>query len=158
MTDLCGAEHPERPEVTCDKPLPCYHFHSSREHRTAWGSQPAPPKRGRSETKTRVKVDEMASRAAKKTFVREHDLETAHEAIERYEPHRDTAKGRVLAYLREHAGQWVDAPDLTTPEVGGFAGTRRLRELRDDGWPIETRPKPGETNLWQHRLGTDLPG
>lgn len=84
--------------------------------------------------------------------VRTDDPASAHVAAERYEPKRDSAKGRVLAYLRERIGQWVDAPELTRPEVGGFAGTRRLRELRDVGWPIETRPKPDATNTWQHRL------
>lgn len=91
-----------------------------------------------------------ASKAA--PVVRASDPATAHEAAARYEPSRDSAKGRVLAYLREHSGQWVDAVELTLPEVGGFAGTRRMRELRDAGWSIETRPKPGETNTWQHRL------
>lgn len=80
------------------------------------------------------------------------DPETSKEAAERYEPKRDTAKGRVLVYLQARIGQWVDAPELTTEAVGGFAGTRRLRELREQGWPIDTRPKPGAENTWQHRL------
>lgn len=85
-------------------------------------------------------------------IVRTDDSGAALEAAERYQPKRDSAKGRVLSYLQERLGEWVDAPDLTTEAVGGFAGTRRLRELRDAGWPIETRPKPGSVNTWQHRL------
>ena len=85
-------------------------------------------------------------------IVRTDDPGTAHEAAQRYQPKRDSAKGRVLAYLQQRIGQWVDAPELVTPEVGGFAGTRRMRELRDVGWPIETRPKPDGSNTWQHRL------
>lgn len=58
----------------------------------------------------------------------------------------------MLGCLRQAQGAWVDAPDLATPEVGGFGGTRRMRELRQMGWDIETRQKPGDPNVWQHRL------
>lgn len=84
-------------------------------------------------------------------IVRNDDPETSHEAAARYEPKRETAKGRVLALLRARRGEWIDAVEFTAPEVGGFAGTRRLRELRDR-WPIETRRKPGSETTWQHRL------
>lgn len=112
---------------------------------------------------TLARLNAMAERTAPERhaeqyhppLVRNSDPATSAEAAERYEPRRETAKARVLDYLRERAGQWVDAVDLTRPEVGGFAGTRRMRELRDGGWPIETRPKPGESNTWQHRLVLD---
>lgn len=95
---------------------------------------------------------EREAAAAALPNVRADDAETAQEAADRYEPKRGTARARVLDYLRARTGEWVDAPELTDPSVGGFGGTRRLRELREVGWPIETRPKPDTTNTWQHRL------
>lgn len=85
-------------------------------------------------------------------LVRHDDPANAHQAIENYEPRRNTAKARVLACLRSRRGEWIDAVEFTAPEIGGFAGTRRLRELREAGCPIETRPSPGQPNVWQHRL------
>lgn len=85
------------------------------------------------------------------------DPVTSHEAEAAYEPKRASAKGRVLALLRERRGHWIDAVAFTASDVGGFAGTRRLRELRDAGHPIETRRKPGSPSTWQHRLPADAP-
>ena len=114
------------------------------------GGTPAP------EPETIRRIEGMSQRTDPERHVnplyRTSDPDTSKEAAQRYEPKRDTAKARVLEYLRARPRMWVDAPELTSPEVGGFAGTRRLRELRDDGWPIETQPKPGATNTWQHRL------
>lgn len=143
MSELCGEPHPDKSEVRCDKTVPCYGYHSSVPYDLTWPGNPKPRKRADG-----GKLKDIKARA----LVRNTDPGTAHEAIERYKPKRDTAKGRVLAYLQEREGVWVDAPELTTQEVGGFAGTRRLRELRDAGWPIETRPKPDAENTWQHRL------
>jgi hypothetical protein len=88
-------------------------------------------------------------------IVRGDDPANSHLAAQRIQPSRDSARGRVLAYLQGRAGQWVDAIELTLPDVGGFGGTRRMRELREGGWPIETREKPGAPNVWQHRLPED---
>lgn len=143
MSELCGEPHPDQPSVQCDKAKPCYGYHANALRDLVWPGNPKPRRRADG-----GKLKDIKARA----LVRKDDPETAHEAIERYEPKRDTAKGRVLAYLRERAGQWVDAPELTAQEVGGFAGTRRLRELRDAGYPIETRPHPAAENTWQHRL------
>jgi hypothetical protein len=86
-------------------------------------------------------------------MVRKDDPPTAHQAISSYQPNLKTRKGAVAQYLIRHLGQWIDAPTFAHEDVGGFAGTRRLRELREDhGWPISTREKPGHPNLWQHRL------
>jgi len=54
-----------------------------------------------------------------------------------------------------NVGVWIDAVRFVDEEVGGFAGTRRLRELREEyGWNIATRrhPDPSKPNTHQHCL------
>jgi hypothetical protein len=41
--------------------------------------------------------------------------------------------------------------------VGGTSGLRRLRELREMGYPIHGEPIPG-SNMWQYRLNYIKPG
>lgn len=168
----CGAEHPET-GVQCRLPDEIHLSHSdmkvSWDNPEAMADHARRPKRRDSggtkyrkggtpkpEAETIATINAMSARTTPERhvnqFFRASDPDSSREAAQRYEPKRETAKARVLDYLRARVLMWVDAPELTTPEVGGFAGTRRLRELRDDGWPIETRPKPGATNLWQHRL------
>lgn len=163
MADLCGEDHPEHSGVLCDLPAGHYAEHAARAFIDGswiepWGERRTPPpKRSRG----RQALDEMGNRAKRSErrgahqFARNSDPGSAHLAAQMYEPKRGTAKARVLDLLRAHLGQWVDAPAFTAPEVGGFAGTRRLRELREDGWPIETRPKPDDSNTWQHRLAEE---
>lgn len=131
MTDLVPHQYVDDGSgVSCDL---CNLPKGHPRHRTA---VPPPPPRGSVQT----------------PIVRNTDPSSAHDAAARYQPKRETAKGRVLAYMQARIGQWIDAPELAAPEVGGFAGTRRMRELRDAGWPIETRPNPDGSNTWQHRL------
>lgn len=158
--DTCGARHPEN-LGTCEKPKPCYEFHmfavwtpENGNQPTTWPNQTkVPDRRG-----DHAKAKEMAKRVDKATtgapgpIVGKDDPENSHVAAQRIEPTRGSKRAQVLDHLRQRMGQWVDAPDLATEEVGGFGGTRRMRELRDMGWNIETRPKPGTTNTWQHRL------
>lgn len=65
-----------------------------------------------------------------------------------YEPTRHTNKTIVANYLLDHAGEWI--PASTFNDIAGRAGDRRMRELRQDGWEIETRRAAG--NLYEHRL------
>jgi len=67
-------------------------------------------------------------------------------------PNAKTSRARVLALLER--GGWVRT--ATINDVGGSEGTRRLRELRRDGWTIERRRDP-ESNQWQYRLVTGAP-
>lgn len=170
----CGAVNPNDPESVCivEAPGHGYHADDKGEHwpDTERIKQVREQETSRRSTRRRGTLYRIANgarkgkqgllegdeEAASGPIVRTEDPDTAHEAAERYEPKRDSAKGRVLGYLRERLDQWVDAPELTHDSVGGFAGTRRLRELREAGWPIETRPKPGYTNTWQHRLVSDV--
>lgn len=66
-----------------------------------------------------------------------------------YTPTRDTSKAAVANYLLDHVGQWIDTATFET--VGGVSGTRRMRELRENGWAISSRRAPGGTTR-QHRL------
>jgi len=161
VPEPCGDEHPDHPGIFCTKSQPCWgvHFNNDalRERGIGvWPSTPYPSKKSRkseaADITNNAEPEVHTGPPSARTLRRNNDPSNSHEAIERYEPKRGTARERVLTYLRAHIGEWVDAPALTTFEVGGFGGTRRLRELRDMGWPIETRPSPDGTNTWQHRL------
>lgn len=54
-------------------------------------------------------------------------------------PKRGTRMGEVWQALRTANGAWVPGHDLCTQRCGGSSGLRRLRELRETGWPIEAR-------------------
>ena len=57
---LCSTGHPDYPDVVCDKPTPCYYFHSSRARGGLfWGECPEPPKRSGKKTQ----IAEIVSRA-----------------------------------------------------------------------------------------------
>lgn len=64
-----------------------------------------------------------------------------------------TRKQQVLDHLRAHLDQWVDGPSIANESVGGSEGHRRVRELREDGYVIETRKHPDPSrDIWQYRL------
>lgn len=106
----------------------------------------------------RRKVDRERKAAARRLpIVRNSDPDSSHVAAAAYEPNRDSAKGRVLAYMRERLDEWFDAIELTNPDVGGASGKRRMRELRTAGYPIDGRQKPGSPNTWQHCLRSEAP-
>lgn len=66
---------------------------------------------------------------------------------------KSSAKSKVKAYLEEHPG-WVPGYELTTREVGGSEGLKRLRELRDEGLPI-IKKKMKNSNAYAYRLVQD---
>ena len=69
-----------------------------------------------------------------------------------------TRKQQVLRYLQVRPNQWVDGPELSNEKVGGSEGVRRLRELRADGWSIETRKHPDpKRDIWQYRYVPSAP-
>lgn len=166
--EQCGAQHPDEPERTCVRTGSHANHTDGRvswenseeyERRSHWPTPGKKPGKKGVDSQTALQVQEMANGVAglpgsrpPEHFVRTDDPDTSHRAMASYEPKRATAKGRVLFYLRQHRGDWIDAPVLTDPAIGGFGGTRRLRELREDGFPIETRQKPGDPNTWQHRI------
>lgn len=64
-----------------------------------------------------------------------------------------TRKAQVLEFLQANKNEWVDGPELANERVGGSEGLRRLRELIEDGYPIESRRHPrAERDIWQYRL------
>lgn len=60
-----------------------------------------------------------------------------------------TRKQRVYNALKSR--RWTPGFELTTPEVGGTEGLRRLRELRADGYEIKSRRMAGST-AFEYRL------
>lgn len=60
-----------------------------------------------------------------------------------------TARERVYNALRSR--RWTPGFDLTSPEVGGSEGLRRVRELRAQGFEIKTRRIEG-SNAFEYRL------
>jgi hypothetical protein len=84
--------------------------------------------------------------------VRRSDPWTSHAAKARIQPTRESKRGRCLTLLQQHAGEWVAGHVFTAPDVGGSEGLRRLRELRQMGWAVERKPKPGNVTEWLYRL------
>lgn len=60
-----------------------------------------------------------------------------------------TARERVYNVLRSR--RWTPGFDITSPDVGGSEGLRRLRELRAQGYDIKTRKIEG-SNAFEYRL------
>lgn len=65
-----------------------------------------------------------------------------------------TRKQAVLAALRPR--RWTPGHALTTPEVGGSEGLRRVRELRADGFDIKSRQIEG-SSAFEYRLTRTTP-
>lgn len=158
---ICGAVHPEHEGIVCEVPVEkCFERHQAVrvDLRTgvedlSWPNPRQMPKRD----PDKKAAHDMADRVddGQPPIVRTDDPQNSHDAADLIEPERESRRGEVLAALREANGDWVDAPLLATAQCGGFGGTRRVRELRTMGWPIETRQKPGSTNTWQHRLAKE---
>jgi len=171
---FCGAPHPEREGMICER-RPGNHPQHTGSHTIvvsmglAADQQPyqrqdfldwpnesyTPPPPGPGAHRTRLK--EMASRVPPEVrLARTDDPGVSHEAIKTYSRTRyKTRLGQVAALLLNNIGVWIDAVRFANEEVGGFAGTRRLRELREEyGWKIETRkhPDPNKPNTHQHCL------
>lgn len=64
-----------------------------------------------------------------------------------------TRRINVLALLGD--GEGHTTAEINSAEVGGTEGTRRVRELRRDGYHIESRKRAGSTQ-WEYRwVGVD---
>lgn len=63
--------------------------------------------------------------------------------------YRITRKRTVLDILSD--GQWHDTVSLSGVTSGGSEGMRRMRELRAQGYEIESRKKLG-SEQWEYRL------
>lgn len=62
-----------------------------------------------------------------------------------------TRMERVVLYLGDRSHRWVPGYELTTPEIGGSEGLRRVREARQAGWDIDARPM-ADSDAWEYRL------
>lgn len=77
------------------------------------------------------------------------DPETSIRAAREYASRRDTHLGNALVLLIDHAPYWVSRDQVR--KVAGDQGDRRVRELRQRGWPVEIRQlHPGEA--WHVRM------
>jgi hypothetical protein len=85
-------------------------------------------------------------------IVRTDDRSSSHEAAARIQPTRGSKREKVLALLQRNGRAWTLGSELTTPDVGGSEGMRRLRELRQMGWDYESQPLPGGRTSWKYRL------
>lgn len=65
--------------------------------------------------------------------------------------HRPKRAVAVCNYLLENFNLWVPGYELTTPEVGGSEGLKRLRELRQKGFKIDGRRMDG-ADAWEYRM------
>lgn len=64
-----------------------------------------------------------------------------------------TRKEQVLEYLKARLGSWVDTTEIANEVVGGSEGTKRLRELKAEGWMIQMRSHPDKgVDQYQYRL------
>jgi hypothetical protein len=59
---------------------------------------------------------------------------------------KSSRKERVFKYLKSNR-KFVPGHELTTPEIGGTEGLRRLRELRAEGNNIISRRNPTTGNF-----------
>lgn len=156
----CDVEHPDHVGVYCNRPIPStgHPEHSglmsavgyidwSNEHYVPPPAMPGAHDKLLKDLAAQVKDSEAGSASPEgpETFV---------DAAKVYgRSHRKTRLGKVAEYLLDHPGEWLDATRFASDEVGGFAGTRRLRELREDyHWPISTCRHPDKISTWQHRL------
>lgn len=67
-----------------------------------------------------------------------------------YEPTNATTKTAVANLLLDHQGEWISGASFY--EAGGIAATRRIRQLRADGWQIRHRRNPEAPLHFQYRL------
>ncbi len=61
------------------------------------------------------------------------------------------ATRRALVRTLLEDGLWHSTADINAPGIGGSEGTRRLRELRKLGLPLEMRKKAG-TDMYEYRV------
>jgi hypothetical protein len=98
-----------------------------------------------------AKARQMAAGARRHTTALYAPLGREKAVLDPPEPGNDTAKARVLAYLSEREGRWVPGWELVGLAVGGLNGTRRARELRQEGHTIDIEPHPARAREWRYR-------
>src|SRR5438132_625231 len=141
----CNEEHPTELGVHCNKPAPRTgheehsgpQFVQGRAQYLDWPNEdyvPPPPRPGSTKGKLTALADRVKVSEDQLTVNRISSVDGAsQEAAKVYaRTNRKTRLGKVAEYLLGHVGEWVDAAHFADDEVGGFAGTRRLRELREE--------------------------
>lgn len=67
--------------------------------------------------------------------------------MDRFALHR----ARVLEFLRARGLLGATTAEISDPEIGGHEGPRRVRELRELGYPIFLAPE--KSGYWRYWLG-----
>lgn len=88
---ICGAEHPEHPDMTCDKQQHPFGSHMHWESKTTWPGLPVPPKTKSKKSRTdrvakvaeEVRLSGRADRVGSPSDVRAEAQRTAHAAWDR---------------------------------------------------------------------------
>jgi hypothetical protein len=165
MPDLCGKAHPDRPEVTCDKDIPCWGFHANVRADVEWDGLPLPTKETKEQAKERLRV------ARDKTAPADT---TGRPVLEVQQP-----SGEVLKAWEEVAGNWIGHAKkvlyeyckehalFTTREVwlllDNPPGTDRrkmvvvTRHAVTQGWMAESGQYERQTEPYMTRDGISFP-
>lgn len=67
-----------------------------------------------------------------------------------YTATNSTTKTAVANLLLDYQGEWINGTSFY--EVGGVAATRRIRQLRTEGWQIRHRRNPESPLHFQYKL------
>jgi hypothetical protein len=126
MADLCHEPHPERPEVLCDKPVPCLGFHANLEADLDWGVQDLST---RTTAQTRkAKVIEIVGSA-----VREEKVGPPVAA-------RAVPSAEVVESWERNAGDWLDQATATVKRCCERMPMFTTREI----WLLLPNPPGGD--------------
>lgn len=154
MPETCGEPHPSRPEVTCEKPTPCYDVHYSLTAQIDWDGPPSPPPPPPAKTR-RAQVATMASHIppasrtgppeAERAHARHNDPDTSHEAAASVSDIRE--RQRYVLTCLEHLKEATDEelveayPRYDLPRQSTSGIRTRRRELADLGLVVQTGAK-----------------
>ena len=65
---------------------------------------------------------------------------------------------RILQLLEQRQAVGVTTAEISSPAIGGHEGPRRIRELREMGYPIQATPMPnGYWRYWLRQPGEAEP-
>lgn len=161
--DLCGEPHPEHPSAICDKPVPCYRLHASRQFpdHSPWDNPTAPPPRT-SSGGARGRMGEMAIRAGGERKAGAPDVVASYtqgtrqgQTFEKaFDYDRLNAQSRRVYDFISSGGWWtLEEISLNTgdPEASVSARLRDFRKPEFGSLTINRRRRT-TGGTWEYRL------